>query len=230
MKNLFFLVLLVVVSYQVNAETHHGVTPELNFAQDAEFLSDQIETGRLVFVPENIKFPEGSQKIKFEKALTIMEEVLNSEEFKTKVIAFERRGERSYQKNYLWSDSSKVLSNEDIYQVIMNGNEKMRPGTQGEMNFNSWVRICNTLQMATVWCREVIGSTTPQTSHMIKLNWTFYKKFETHQMVSNMVHEWIHLLGFLHGDKNIKEEVPYVVGAIAGEVAKGIIQRDNGPF
>lgn len=43
-------------------------------------------------------------------------------------------------------------------------------------------------------------------------------------MVSNMVHEWIHLLGFLHGDTRITEEVPYVVGGIAGEVAQNLLK------
>ena len=45
-------------------------------------------------------------------------------------------------------------------------------------------------------------------------------------MVSNIVHEWIHLLGFLHGSKNMNQEVPYVVGRIAGLVAKDILARD----
>jgi ssRNA-specific RNase YbeY (16S rRNA maturation enzyme) len=39
-------------------------------------------------------------------------------------------------------------------------------------------------------------------------------------MVANIVHEWLHLLGFLHGEVNMREEVPYVVGSIAGQVAE----------
>ncbi|MBA2404705.1 MAG: hypothetical protein H0V66_08030 [Bdellovibrionales bacterium] len=227
MKNLCLLIALVVVSYQAMAESNHGVKTNLKYSKNAKFLADQVETQNLVFIPEDVTFPKGKQKAKFEKALAIMEEVMNSEEFKTKVIAYERRGVRSYQKNYLWSASTKLLSNEEIYQVIMNGDEKKRPDTKGEMNFNSWVRVCNKLQMATLWCRQVIGSTTPDSSFWIKLNWTFYKSFETHEMVANMVHEWIHLLGFLHGNERTEEEVPYVVGDIAGEVAKGILQREK---
>ena len=62
---------------------------------------------------------------------------------------------------------------------------------------------------------------------MIRLNWKFYQKYETPQMVANLVHEWIHLLGFLHGNQNMHEEVPYVVGSIAGEVAQNILQRET---
>lgn len=212
--------MLTLFSANLWSDTIPGAQPVLNFSKDAEGFASKVGSRYIKFVPENVTFPDGPQKIKFERALAIMEEVMNSEEFKVKVIGYERNGNRSYQKNYLWNESQKRLSNEDIYEVIMNGDEKMRAGTPGEMNFNSWVKVCNTLQMATIWCRQVIGSTTPDTSHVIKLNWTFYRNFETHQMVSNMVHEWIHLLGFLHGNDRITEEVPYVVGGIAGAVAK----------
>lgn len=37
------------------------------------------------------------------------------------------------------------------------------------------------------------------------------------------MHEWIHLLGFLHGKEAPKEEVPYVVGYIAKLIASDYI-------
>ena len=113
---------------------------------------------------------------------------MNSEEFKEMVIGYvNSKGERKYSKNYLWRDSQKLLTNEDVYAVIMAGNEKMRPGTQGEMNFNSWVKKCRGLERLGTWCRAVIGSTNPSSSAMIRFNWKFYSYFETHQMVANMV-------------------------------------------
>lgn len=221
------LLLLAFFSFSAVADIDPKIHPVLRFSPHAETYALSVGNSHLKFVAEDVSFPEGPQKQKFEKALEIMEEVMNSEEFRLKVIGYVRRGERSYQKNFLWNDSSKRLSNEDIYEVIMKGDEKMRPRTEGEMNFNSWVRICSTVQMVTIWCRSVIGSTEPSSSYWIKLNWTFYRNFETHSMVANMVHEWIHLLGFLHGKENLHEEVPYVVGAIAGEVAKNILARES---
>lgn len=180
--------------------------------------------------PEVTLFPNNQrQKEKFEKALSILEEVLNSESFKSKVLAYKREsnGKREFQKAYLWRDSSKTLTNEDVLKIILAGNEKMRPHTENEMNINSYVKVCKWWQKAGVWCRKVIGSTSPSSSRWIKLNWKFYAKFEVHQMVNNLVHEWIHLLGFLHGSEHMREEVPYVVGKIAGVVAQEILAKEN---
>lgn len=221
------IALMLFMSHTVLAETHVDVKPNPQFSQDAQVFADKVESQHLKFVPEEISFPEGKQKEKFELALSLIEDVMNSPEFKKRVIGFERNGERSYRKNYLWQDSDKLLTNEEIYQVIMNGNEKMRADTPGEMNFNSWVKACKSYEMIGVWCRKVIGSTSPSNSKWIRLNWTFYKKLETHEMVSNMVHEWLHLLGFLHGKNDIHEEVPYVVGYIAGEVAREMIEKNK---
>lgn len=222
-------ILLIAISLSFStlsfAHSDNEVHPKLKFAQDSEDLASRVETGRLVLVQEDVSFPEGPQKKKFEQAMAIMEEVMNSEEFKTKVIGYVSSLGRKYRKNYLWSNSKQLLTNEDIYQIIMNGDEKMRPQTKGEMNINSWVKYCSGIKSFGTWCRAVIGSTTPSSSKWITLNWNFYSRFSTPDMVANMVHEWIHLLGFLHGNVRTDEEVPYVVENIAGEVAKNILSR-----
>lgn len=226
-QGLFFIVLLG-MSFQAFSETLPGITPVLKYSESALVEASKEQSRHLAFVPEEVSFPDGPQKEKFEMALSIMEEVMNSEEFKRKVIAYENSlGQREYQKNFLWDDSSSRLSNEDVYQVIMNGEEKMRPRTFGEMNFNSWVKICKWWQKPGIWCRKVIGSTSPSSSKWIKLNWKFYSRYEVPSMVANMVHEWLHLLGFLHGNVRMHEEVPYVVGSIAGEVAKNILDENR---
>lgn len=215
---------LVLSSVSLFAHTHEGVVPVLRFADaDTELPSDTY----LKFVPEDVSFAFGGpQKQKFEKALALIEDVMNSEEFKQKVIGYENaKGERKYSKNYLWRSKDKLLTNEDIFQIIMAGDEKMRPGTPGEMNFNSWVKKCRGLETFGGWCQGTIGSTTPETSAMIRFNWKFYSYYDVPDMVANMVHEWIHLLGFLHGETNLAEEVPYVVGGIAGEVAANLLRE-----
>lgn len=237
MKILKWIVLTGVINLSAFGSTIDGIVPELNYDEEVKQPSVRFGSQYLFFVPESIRFPSATrlsqaQKKKFDKALEIMEEVMNSESFRQKVISYKRVigyddkkpiWERSFQKSYLWRDASKHLTNEEVYNVILNGDELMRANTIGEMNFNSYVKICNWWQKVGVWCRNVIGSTSPYKSKMITLNWKFYQRFEVHEMVSNMVHEWIHLLGFLHGKENMKQEVPYVVGAIAGQVAKDLL-------
>ena len=184
----------------------------------------------LTVKPEVTIFPKNvSQKKKFVKAISLLETILNSESFKSKVLSYKRgsNGKREFQKAYLWKDASKTMTNEEVLKVILEGNEKMRPHTFGEMNINSYVKVCKWWEKVGIWCRKVIGSTSPGNSRWIKLNWKFYKSFGTHQMVSNMVHEWIHLLGFLHGGEHMHEEVPYVLGRIAGEVALEILAEEE---
>jgi hypothetical protein len=224
MKKFLSLALVFTLNYAFNAsaETIDGIKIELNF--DKSYDSSGVKNQYLKFVPESYRFPSRTrtgkqQKKKFEKALEIMEEIVNSEEFKQKVLSYERVvgkdasgndiKSRSYANNYIWNDKDNPLSNEDIYNIIMTGDERSRENTLGEMNFNSYVRICKWYQRKFTWCNGVIGSTNPHSSKWIKLNWKFYKKFETEEMVSNMIHEWIHLLGFLHGPrKTMRQEAP----------------------
>jgi hypothetical protein len=224
------LQLAVIILFIGNAYsmTHEGVHPELRYAEGINIHQKNISSKYLVIVPESTKFPSGAQSVKFYKAVSLLDEILNSDEFKRRVISYIRSdGNRMYQKNLMWSDSKNRLSNEDVYNIIMDGNERMIQNTLGEMNLNSYVKKCNPfMSRVSVWCRKVIGSTSPGQSKWIKLNWKFYKKFEINQMVANLTHEWLHLLGFLHGNKNMREAVPYVVGSIAGQIAKEILANE----
>jgi len=205
---------------------------EIPLQYDQKFLDNHnksfTNSDYLTVIREETFFPRDTVQLKkFNKALSLLETILNSDSFKSKVLSYKREsnGKREFQKAYLWSESSKTLSNEEVLKVILEGNEKMRPHTFGEMNINSYVKVCRSWRRLGIWCRKVIGSTTPSSSKWIKLNWNFYQNFETHQMVNNLVHEWVHLLGFLHGSEYMREEVPYVIGKIAGVVALEILAK-----
>lgn len=220
------MIMMIACSQLTFASTLEGLFVPLQFDKEYLHSHEKVHTGYISVVTEDISFPDYSsldlrQKAKFEKALGIIETVLNSDQFKRKVLSYKRSdGSRLYQKNYLWNNKNETLTNEEVLKLIIAGNEKMRPNTLNEMNINAWVKKCSWWQRAGIWCRKVIGSTSPSSSFMMKLNWKFYKNYESHQMVANIVHEWLHLLGFLHGNENMREEVPYVVGSIAGEVAR----------
>lgn len=223
----------ILISSIALAETHQGVVPYLDFDENYEESVNLKGSNYLDVRIENWRFPDStakhrSQKEKFRLALEVLEEVMNSSEFRRMVLSYKNSdGERAYQKNYLWSNSKERLSNEDVYAIIMGGDEsKVIPNTQGEMNINSYIKICSRYEWnvsKVKWCRGVIGSTNPWKSKWMQLNWQFYATYEVPSMVSNIVHEWLHLLGFLHGNYKMREEVPYVVGSIAGKVAAQIL-------
>ncbi len=230
MKILGRLVLLLPFLINISqAIVIEGIEPILRYDENYSENKALVESHYLTVYPEDMQYSILSlgQELRFEKAQSLLEEVLNSEEFKVKVLSYVRSsdGSRAYQKNYLWNNASELLTNEDVYNLIMKGDEKMIPDTLGEMNIFSKIRKCNWFNSkVSVWCRSVIGSTNPSSSEWITMNYKFYKNYKASQMVSNMVHEWLHLLGFLHGKENLREEVPYVVGAIAGEVAANILE------
>jgi len=228
---LITLVALIVFCWSASSfsSVDQSIIPVLNYSHDIESELRQVDNNYLVVVPEINRFPAGSQKQRFEQALNILEEVINSQEFKERVIGYTRaNGKRSFQKNYLWRDRTELLTNDKIYSIIMEGDEKMIPSSLGEMNLNSYVKKCNWfMRYARKWCRGVIGSTSPYSSKWISMNWKFYRKYKTSEMVSNITHEWVHLLGFLHGRTNMREEVPYVIGAIASQITREILSRDG---
>ena len=212
------------------AEQIEGVEPYLDFDPHYIVPRENIENNRLFVRPENTQYEilSDGQEREFELALSLLEETLNSEEFKTKVLSYRRSdGKRLFQKNFLWNQTQRRLSNEDVYNILMRGDEHSIPGTEGEMNLNSWIKKCSWWERAGVWCRKVIGSTNPSSSKWIKINYKFYSRYHAPEMVNNLVHEWIHLLGFLHGSENMREEVPYVVGRIAQDVAEQILAKKD---
>lgn len=224
------IILFGLSSFQASASQVKGVKAYLDFDQDYQEPRERISQSRLALVIGETRYSvlSDEQEKKFEAALSLLEETLNSEEFKKMVLSYKRSdGERLYQNNHLWGDETSALSNEDVYNIIKAGNEKMVPGTIGEMNIYSWIKKCTWRDLNRKWCNGVIGSTDPRNSEWIKLNYAFYRKFDAPTMVNNLVHEWIHLLGFLHGSEKLGEEAPYVIGEIAEKVSRKILKNRN---
>lgn len=216
----FLLLSLLIGSTNLHASSLDSVERkvELKYSNSDKVQFLDSYNGYIRVKREEVRFPAGRQSNRLEEAITLLDEIINSEEFKHRVLSYTRpNGQRGYSKNYLWHNTNQRLSSEDIYQIIMTGDERMIPGTEAEMNLNI-------KKYHSFWSR-VIGWTSPSSSKWINVNWRFYKRYQTHQMVGNLMHEWIHLLGFLHGKEAMHEEVPYVVGGIASELAKEILAK-----
>ena len=150
-------------------------------------------------------------KQKVRDAIVILERVMNSEEFKERVLSFTFKGETRFHQN-------NNMTNQEIYDLLMTGEEVLIPGADGVMNFD--------LTLYRSWnpFSKVKGYTLPDTIR-IWLNKKFFRRssWTSVDVASNMAHEWVHKMGFGH-DYNYNSDrpysVPYAIGHIVGEVAR----------
>jgi hypothetical protein len=211
MKKWIFSILLAFVQTPTHAHDHLLIVPSQT--ERAAFFSpedslyfhpDAVRTGYLAVKAMKINGFNGECLKKLEIAFSVMEEVVNSEEFKERVINFKnRQGQRKYASN-------KGLSNEQIYETFMEGREILQPDTPGEMNF--YLRLYHNR-----WSR-VIGYTSPNTN-MISVNWKFFRNYRPNDVAGNLAHEWLHKLGFDHTSAAEHDSVPYAIGYIVEELA-----------
>ncbi len=145
----------------------------------------------------------GSGLKKLYSAFSFMEKIINSEEFKQRIINFKNhKGEKKF-------ESSKGLSNEEIYEIFMEGREILQWETSGEVNLF--------LKLYDNPMSRVIGYTSPKTN-IIHMNWKYFKHFKTHEVAANLTHEWIHKLGFGHTSAKEHDSVPYAIGYIVRDM------------
>lgn len=171
-------------------------------------VAKSIETQRLDVMPGLIKGFENyvTEDHNLLSAVDIIQYVINSEEFKMRVISFlSTSGNRKYTNN-------KGMSNEEIYTVIMQGKELIDgDSTLGEMNFD-------VSRYYKGWSK-VIGYTNIGKNNIIHVNGKFYKRFTPSEITGNITHEWLHLMGFVHSSAKDHDSVPYAIGYIMDELA-----------
>jgi len=163
-----------------------------------------IDNGVLVVKPMQVSGFDATSRKKLDQAFALIEKVVNSEEFKLRVLNFKnRKGERAFASN-------QGLTNEEIYQKFMEGRETLQPTTPGEMNYFVSMYYSR-------WSR-VIGYTNPNTS-VIYVNWKYFGGFTPAQVAANLVHEWTHKIGFDHTSAAEYDSAPYAIGYIVEELA-----------
>lgn len=152
-----------------------------------------------------VNFPQ-EQEAKVQKAVELIKKVVTSEEFKTRVLEHTVDGKKTYVDN-------NGLSNEQIYQKILDGSETLIPGKNGRMDVE-----LELYQQST----NTIGYTYPNTTR-IWVNTKYFNKYTPVQVADNLFHEWVHKLGFDHDIKYSKQRnysVPYALGYLVEELAK----------
>lgn len=195
-----------------------GSEAQQNLGESAQNDGEELPP-RVCVLPErapeanltvNLEFRDFSQpkEEKLNDAIERMLIVINSEEFKQKVLNHEYQGEKTYVDN-------QELTNEEIYNVIMQGVETLNGEVDQEMDLDLTLYYSN---------NSTVGYTYPNTNR-VWINDKFFTTNTLGKVAGNIVHEWTHKLGFTH-DFNRTERrnysVPYAVGNIIQELVDSL--------
>ena len=140
-------------------------------------------------------------------ALDLIRQVIASPEFKHRVLNHRYQARRRFQYNL-------GLSNQQIYHKILEGAEKLQPYKNNQMDLK--------LEFYSDYESNVVGYTLPNTMK-VWINNKYFFKNSTAKVAANLIHEWLHKLGFHHDKEkstNRKYSVPYAVGSIIKDLAK----------
>lgn len=169
------------------------------------------------FSAENLKadihlrnFSLNSDRKKISAATSLLVEIMNSKEFKDRVLNFTFQGKKQFNKN-------QGKTNLEIYNHLMTGAEVLMPESQGIMNFDL------TLYRSKNPWSKVKGYTKPDTMR-IWINKKFFREssWKPADVAANMAHEWVHKMGYTHAFKfnsNRPYTVPYAIGYIIQDIA-----------
>lgn len=144
------------------------------------------------------------QEDKMYSALERLEIILNSKEFRDRVINHTYNGKKTFVDN-------KGLSNEEIYDVIMEGAEVLNSVVDSELDIDITLYFSN---------NSVVGYTYPN-SERIWVNNKFFSQNSYGKVAGNVAHEWTHKIGFGHDFNRTSSRqysVPYAVGGIVSDL------------
>jgi hypothetical protein len=202
------------VALTESEHTHdHSIAPKTLKSSDARYIQPYtVNAGYLSVKAMDIKGFDAASMQKMEKAFAALEKVVNSEEFKNKVLNFvNSQGKTQFASN-------KGLTNEEIYTQFMEGRETLQANTPGEMNFY--------LKLYYKKYSKVVGWTSGDIN-TININWKFFKGFKPNDVAGNLAHEWTHKLGFGHKSAAEHDSAPYAIGYIVREMAARVLKGEE---
>jgi hypothetical protein len=140
-------------------------------------------------------------------AFDLIKRVVASDEFKQKVLGKTYKGKKQFVDNG-------GLSNAQIYKKLLEGAEMLSPTKNNTMDLH----LESYSEAA-----DVIGYTMPSIK-TIYMNTKYLNRanFKANQVSMNLMHEWLHKLGFKHAQKNSASRphsVPYAIGYIMRDLA-----------
>ena len=146
-----------------------------------------------------------SQEAKIQSAEHKIKAVIASDEFRNAVLNHTYNGKKTFVDNG-------GLSNAQIYQKILEGAETLQPSKNNRMDMSVKLYYQNS---------STVGYTTTG-SKTINMNTKFFNKYNASGVSHNMMHEWLHKLGFKHAVNYSTARdysVPYAIGNLMGKLA-----------
>ena len=141
-----------------------------------------------------------AQRNKLMIALSKLKLVINSNTFRSKVLAHYYNGSNTYANNG-------GMNNSQIYNKFMSGAERLFPRRDKKMDLDITMYYEDT---------NVVGYTYQNTPR-IWVNSKFFNSFSYASIAGNITHEWLHKVGFVHDFESTARRpysVPYAVGKI----------------
>lgn len=144
-----------------------------------------------------LNFSSG-QAEKVEQAAEIIRQVVATREFRDAILNHTFQGQKRFANN-------NGLTNLQIYDRILIGAESLNPVKNNSLEVELELYYAN---------NTTIGYTYPSTTR-IWMNTKYFDNYTPSQVAANLMHEWLHKLGFGHDSSATTQRpysVPYAVG------------------
>jgi hypothetical protein len=147
---------------------------------------------------------DSTRATKMRRAIEVVRLVVGTEEFRKRVLDHTWNGVKTYVDN-------RGHSNLTIYNNILDGGESLQPTKNNTMDMEVELYYAN---------NSTVGYTYPNTRR-IWVNQKFFDQYNVASVANNLMHEWLHKLGYDHAQTwstSRDFSVPYGVGRIVGQV------------
>jgi hypothetical protein len=189
---------------EVQQEEHLSINQDENSEEPKVCILPIKSKEANLTIDVNLTDFDSQQQQKMLDALERFELVVNSEEFKQRVLNHEYEGEKTFVDNG-------GFSNEEIYKLILDGAETLNQEVDSEIDLDLTLYYKS---------NSTVGWTRKNTNR-IWVNDNFFKGYTLAKVAKNVSHEWVHKLGFGHAKSNSKSRpfsVPYGIGNIVKEL------------
>lgn len=152
---------------------------------------------------------DNTREAKIEKAIEIIKLVVATEEFKNQILNHTYNGAKTFVDN-------NGYTNAQIYKILLDGAERLQPAKNNRMDIEVEPYYAST---------NVVGYTYPS-SKRIWVNTKYFDQYTAAGVAHNLMHEWMHKLGFEHSSawtSSREYSVPYAVGYIMGQVGTNFL-------